>query len=450
MSTLDLRHGDSRELLKTLPDNSVDSCVCDPPYDLTTVTKRFGADNAAPAKFGTDGAFQRAAKGFMGCQWDGTGIAFDPEFWAEVLRVLKPGGHLLAFGGTRTSHWMVCAIDTAGFEIRDTVFVWTYATGFPKSHDVAHGIDKLNGTAGNRGHAIAVASKAQPNGRELPSGGDMEPYKAASEAAQAWEGWGTALKPSAEPLCVARKPLSESSVARNVLQWGTGGINIDGCRIVSLGETTIRPHTERRFMTISGENTRPSTGEPWEATSGSDNGRWPANTILVCLCEGEHLPGCHVRELDQQSGVTSSKQIVGDRTGRGNSLDFGMARQTGVVMPHDDAGGASRFFYVAKPSQRERGEGNIHPTVKPVTLLKYLIRLVTPPGGVTLDPFMGSGTAGIAAQWEGVNYIGFERETPYFNIARHRCGDWREYEDEAPRPEITKRAQLSIFDQEAA
>jgi site-specific DNA-methyltransferase (adenine-specific) len=192
---IDLRLGDCIEVLKTLEDNSVDSIVTDPPYHLTSIVKRFGKEGSAPAKFGTDGAFARASKGFMGKEWDGGDIAFRTDVWSECLRVLKPGGHLLSFGGSRTYHRMAVAIEDAGFEIRDQI-MWVYASGFPKSHNIGKAIDKM----------------------------DVD---------NEWEGWGTALKPAHEPICMARKPLSEKTIAENVLKHGTGGINIDDCRIGS-------------------------------------------------------------------------------------------------------------------------------------------------------------------------------------------------------------------------
>lgn len=442
---LDLRNGDSRELLKTLADDSIDSVVCDPPYGLVSVTDRCGADDAAEIQYGNDGAFQRISRGFMGQEWDGQGIERDPLFWKEVLRVLKPGGHLLAFGGTRTSHRMVCAIEDAGFEIRDTIYCWLYAQGMPKSHNVGLNIDKTLGAGGNRGHAIAMASNVHPTtGEALASGGDLPKYVGISDEAKLYDGWGTGLKPTEEPITLARKRLSETSVAKNMLKWGTGAINIDACRVET---DDILTGSGSAMLRFNGQNARPYQADfNSRGCNQNELGRWPSNTILVCACEGEHEIGCHVRELDEQSGYISSGYMAASttRTNRGgwNGL---MPEQTGNATI-GDSGGASRFFYVAKPSKRERGEGNFHPTVKPIQLLRYLQRLVTPKGGVTLDLFMGSGSTGIAAQLEGFDYIGFEKELPYFQIAVDRTGQWHLYENDITLKPVKTSSQLTIFD----
>lgn len=247
-----LFHGDCRETLAALPDNCIDSFVTDPPYHLTSVVKRFGADDSAPAQFGTDGVFARASRGFMGKQWDGGDIAFQPALWVEVLRVLKPGGHVAAFGASRGYHRMACAIEDAGFEIRDSL-MWIYGTGFPKSHDVSKGIDKAAGAERSkiRVDASEVRNpKATGGGRDEMEGAtrpwieeamqrgfhEKDSDIAATEAAAEWQGWGTALKPAFEPIVLARKPLSEGTVAANVLRWRTGAINVDGmsgCRAIT-------------------------------------------------------------------------------------------------------------------------------------------------------------------------------------------------------------------------
>lgn len=359
---IDLRLGDCIEVLKTLPDNSVDSIVTDPPYHLTSIVKRFGKEGSAPAQYGTDGAFARASKGFMGKEWDGGDIAFRTDVWEQALRVLKPGGHLLAFGGSRTYHRLAVAVEDAGFEIRDQI-MWVYGSGFPKSHNI---------------------------------GKKVEGY----------EGWGTALKPAHEPIVMARKPLSEKSIAENVLKWGTGGINIDDCRIES-EVRTIPIHSDD----IKDDNTlfglhKTIQHERIETTEG----RFPANIMF------DEEAG---KLLDQQSGTLKSgfnpnankKQYGGGVFGGG---------ETNNTNGYGDSGGASRFFYCPKASKKDRGNFNTHPTVKPIKLMEYLITLVTPKGGVVLDCFMGSGSTGVASIKNGYSFIGIERETEYMDIAKQR------------------------------
>lgn len=356
MGSWEVRQGDSLEVMRDIPDNSVDSVVTDPPYEL----------------------------GFMGRSWDRSGIAYRVELWAEVLRVLKPGGHLLAFGGTRTYHRMACAIEDAGFEIRDCI-MWLYGTGFPKSVDVSLAIDKALGAV-RRTIRVPLQEVGNPKsirgGHGVP-GGDRPWMQRARERgyhetasrepvtdeAARWQGWGTALKPAVEPIVLARKPLAERNLALNVMAWGTGALNIDGCRIGLDGGAGV-------YDTLAG-------AEP--------KGRWPANVILDEVAAAM---------LDEQSGVSVARGGVGDK------------------------GGASRFFYVPKTSVAERTHGgrvdNAHPTVKPLALMRYLVRLVTPPGGVVLDPFAGSGTTILAAVLEGFSAVGIEREAEYCEIIRHR------------------------------
>jgi len=351
---------DCLEGMKLLDDNSVDSIVTDPPYEL----------------------------GFMGKKWDSTGIAHNVDLWKECLRVLKPGGHLLAFGGTRTYHRMTCAIEDAGFEIRDCI-QWLYSTGFPKSHDISKAIDKKLGAKRD------VIGKSARNDRVLPSGQggyhgniqdtyrnkgrqkvQLEITTPATPEAQQWDGWGTALKPAHEPICVARKPLSEKNVALNVLKWGTGGLNIDGCRI---GTEVLYNNYCKPKQGYMSDSEGSSGGAFSKYGVNIAQGRFPANVIL------DEEAG---KLLDEQSGILKS--------------------------------GASRFFYCAKASKKERGEGNNHPTVKPLSLIKYLITLVTPPGGICLDPFEGSGTHALACKDLGFNYIGFELNPEYCKMAEKR------------------------------
>jgi site-specific DNA-methyltransferase (adenine-specific) len=447
--------GDAKGSLKTLPDNSVDSFVMDPPYDLVSIQKRFGGANAAPAKFGTDGVFARSSRGFMGKTWDGTGIAFDPEFWAEVVRVLKPGGHVAAFGGSRTYHRMAVAMEDAGLEIRDSLF-WVYGSGFPKSHDIQKSLQMALGRPRKRGRAYIYTMGPIPE-------------------AEAWDGWGTALKPAQEPIVLARKPISESSVAANVLRWGTGAINIASTRvgnqIMTEGRMTQRPGG------VLNANGRDVEHGNWKQkpndTPRQYVGRWPANVLLTCCGMVPHRPGCPILELDRQSGVTKSgggnKNVanrmngitIGNGLGKGNGFGIG-----------GDSGGASRyfpnldfdadlddlvpFFYSAKASRTERDLGlgdlepkaahelvdrkpgaaglnspragagrtsggrNTHPTVKPLKVMEWLIRLITPPGGVVVDCFMGSGTTGMGAVLNGFDFIGMELTDEYIPIAQGR------------------------------
>lgn len=405
--------GDNRHLLSNLGDDTIDSIVTDPPYELTSISKRFGGDNAAPAKFGSDGAFQRASGGFMNCKWDSTGIAFDPELWAECLRVLKPGGHLLAFSGTRTYHRMAYAIDAAGFEIRD-MLSWLYGSGFPKSHDVALAMDKAAGAEREIIGDHPYASRASDAGRQFDgfTGGDERKLTApATPEAQQWKGWGTALKPACEPICLARKPLF-GTVAGNVATHGTGAINIDGCRV----PTTPKP------LYADGINRQGAAAAPmdWGERTGfekpSASARFPANVL-------------HDGSDEVMAGFPA-------QAGGG----FG------------DSGSAARFFYCAKaskadrevgcehlvteyehsgprghslngdgsPAEATRPRGNIHPTVKPTELMRWLVRLVTPPGGLVFDPFTGSGSTGRAAILEGCRFLGAEMTPEYIPIARAR------------------------------
>ena len=351
---IDLRHGDCLEVLRTLPDNSVDAIVTDPPYGLS----------------------------FMGKRWDYDVPA--TEVWAECLRVLKPGGHLLAFAGTRTQHRMAVRIEDAGFEIRDMI-AWVYGSGFPKSHNLQDD----------------------------------------------WQGWGTALKPALEPITVARKPLV-GTVAENVLAHGTGAINVDGCRVPGL----LNGDPMRFAKTNGGEFVAKFDTIPVVRSEG----RWPAN--LIHDGSEEVLAGFPV--------TTSGKPGNSIRTAKGMVLQGGGGGTP--LTGFGDTGSAARFFYCAKASKRDRDEGlegfalrkvetmnsysapsegrtadknggpraNIHPTVKPTDLMRYLCRLVTPPGGVVLDPFMGSGSTGKAAALEGFRFIGIEREAEYLEIARAR------------------------------
>jgi site-specific DNA-methyltransferase (adenine-specific) len=370
-----LHCGDCLQVLAGMPDACVDSVVTDPPYALVSIVKRFGKANAAPAK-GNE-AYMRASAGFMGKQWDNGETAFAVAFWSEVLRVLKPGGHVVAFSGTRTYHRLAIAIEDAGFEIRDQL-AWVYGSGFPKSHDVSKAIDKAAGAVRD-----VLGEKRAGLARKARAGGEMaggEPSfehlrraditAPATEDAATWEGWGTALKPAWEPIVLARKPLI-GTVATNVLRFGTGALNIDACRVESDMPRPDRVKIGANSNGIYGNGLNNS-----RAVDDTTRGRWPANLV---------------------------------HDGSGEVVSF---------FPLEIAGSAARFFYTAKADADDR-IGSKHPTVKPVDLMQWLVRMVTPPGGIVLDPFAGTGTTAEAAWREGMRCILVERETDYqADIAR--------------------------------
>jgi DNA modification methylase len=404
MREFELLLGDCRDVLRTLADNSIDSIVTDPPYEL----------------------------GFMGKSWDASGVAYDVTVWQECLRVLKPGGHLLSFGGSRTYHRMACAIEDAGFQIRDQI-MWVYGSGFPKSLNISKSIEGLlttgsaNKTAfknlageqvdrGDWGIAKQQFTHGQrdTNYDETASATRLGKLEPTTDEAKEWNGWGTALKPAHEPIVLARKPL-DGTVANNVLTHGVGGINIDGCRVGDevLGGGTMPNLRDVGAMSKEatgidklsfGQNPRPAT----RLENQSHVGRFPANFI--------HDGSDEVLELFPSDKPNQS---------------------------------AARFFYCAKASKKDRNEGldgfaekrpdertttgmgtfdekgvakqaNHHPTVKPTDLMRYLCRLVTPPNGTILDPFTGSGSTGKAAVLEGFNFIGVEQSAEYIEIAKAR------------------------------
>ena len=407
--------GNNLDVLPTLPDNSVDSIVTDPPYEL----------------------------GFMGKKWDSSGIAYSVDLWQQCLRVLKPGGHLLSFGGTRTYHRVAVAIEDAGFELRDSI-AWLYGSGFPKSLDVSKAIDKAAGAERDEWPTLPMQEKGEVGEisknrrcgiclKALASGNPCQCDRASSAItpeAQQWQGWGTALKPAFEPVIVARKPI-EGTVANNVLKWGTGGLNIDGSRI---GTETISTHNAPKGSFAGGEPDRGSDTSSYK----EHTGRWPANIILDPYT---------AELLDEQSGQSTSK--IGKPRGTEKKGLFANSDYNKVGTEHNDSGGASRFFYVAKASKRDRNEGlegmpirrpddrtetgmgtfaekgvqpaqNFHPTVKPTSLMEYLVKLVTPLGGIVLDPFTGSGSTGKAAILQGFDFIGIEMTEEYLPIIEGR------------------------------
>lgn len=372
MSTL-LEVGNCVEVLADYPDCILDAVVTDPPYDLK----------------------------FMGQKWDGTGIAFDPDTWRAVLRVMKPGAYLLAFGGTRTYHRMVCAIEDAGFEVRDSLH-WIYGTGFPKSLNLG-------------------------------------------------DGRGTALKPGHEPIVLARRPC-EGTTTANVETWGTGGLNVDACRIAYQGDADLASATPQGRCTVKAGaiGATPDAGRGLkrvDSTRNPQTGRFPSNVLL---------DDDAATELDAQSGVLSAGHHPHTR-GEGGISTGGHGGQRDLPETTTGKGGASRFFYCAKASRSEREAGcealdfksagvttggraeasaglnspragagrtsgarNYHPTVKPVALMRWLVRLVTPPNGTVCDPFVGSGSTGIAARLEGRSFLGIDQSADYINIAEAR------------------------------
>jgi DNA modification methylase len=596
---LDLLVADCLDALAEVEDASVDAVVCDPPYELN----------------------------FMGRAWDNAGVAFRVETWEAVARVLKPGGHLLAFGGTRTYHRMTVAIEDAGFEVRDCL-AWMYGSGFPKSLDVSKAIDARGGypqLAREIGEAlkaarerrgwtsrqadetfcdgtsnwswfegrlrgqrapteatfmkiaaawpelaelaakVAAAERAvigQGNSGIAEAFGDGEwnrdytgePYDITAPetaAARAWQGWGTALKPAFEPIVLARKPL-EGTVAANVLEYGTGGLHIDACRIATddalgggaeTGTTAAQKGNDgwtRPWMDDDDAREAHAARVRDNVVKAQELGRWPANVLLGhspdCIPVGlrevasdghfptarpggveigtvghagqdgleerymhgetvevwECVPGCPVRILDEQTGdVGAAAPVRGTEPSSPTGLVYGGERRRVSGAFHADHGGASRFFYCAKVSSAERDAGldgfdvgprplgisqwegqtngsgermgasaeqrNIHPTVKPIALMRWLIRLVTPPGGLVLDPFAGSGTTGAACALEGVRFLGIERDPEYAAIAEARIRFWAEHGEDAlrvmrdrkaaelARAEVTASGQLDLF-----
>lgn len=457
-----LHIGDCRTVLKTIADASIDAIVTDPPYEL----------------------------GFMGRDWDRSGVANDVSVWTECLRVLKPGGHLLAFSGSRTYHRMACAIEDAGFELRDQI-MWLYGSGFPKSLDVSKAIDKALGAEGTYGAPKSAAHAGWiDRGRMRGTDGEegwqrpwmadeaavdkaARKYEGGSDAARQWQGWGTALKPAHEPICVARKPLV-GTVAANVLEFGTGALNIDACRVEFQGDAdkaSAKPQgraTSKNTSTGNGA-AAPDAGREcdrveFESVQGS--GRWPANVIHdgsdEVLAAFPDAPG-QIARASSSSSSRKTQNVYGS-----------MARGSGGAMPRTEFNeSAARFFYCAKATRADRNEGvgcsdapavetnatmrqlesadwparngNHHPTVKPTELMAYLCRLVTPPGGLVLDPFMGSGSTGKAAMREGFRFIGIDLTPEYVEIARARI----EYEIDRVASELRDaedgRRQADLF-----
>ena len=414
-----------REVLAELAffgDLQADSVVTDPPYHLQSIVKRLGSANAAPITGGSDGRYARTANGFMGKQWDGGDIAFQPETWRLVYDVMKPGAHLLAFGGTRTFARMSVAIEDAGFEIRDTI-MWVYGSGFPKSHDVSKGIDKAAGAerevigskVGLPGYSMRANDTPDHRRNVLGVFDNAEVECAvtapATDAARQWSGWGTALKPAVEPIILARKPLI-GTVAANVLAHGTGALNIDGCRVPSEGgkHREGKPSQDRRYTSAGATNIAALPGP----RGGDPAGRWPAN--LIHDGSDEVLAA-----FPQANSARASGNPNNPKRGANHAATSYGQGDGKVTHDYRDTGSAARFFYSAKASKADRA-GSKHPTVKPLALMRYLCQLVTPPGGTVIDPFAGSGTTLQAAVDEGFAAFGIEREDEYVTDIRKRMG----------------------------
>ena len=512
--------GNCLEELKNLPDNSIDAIVTDPPYGLGNSDPDY-IMSALKMWIEGDREHIPAGKGFMGKQWDA--FVPPPAVWDECFRVLKPGGHILVFAGTRTQDLMGLSVRMAGFEIRDSIS-WIYGSGFPKSMDVAKSIEaklvtgsankqafkNLNGTTEERTDRGGLSKKHSDNDRpsdytETAQGDYLRTLEPTTDEAKKWAGWGTALKPALEPVIVGRKPLSEKNVALNVLKWGTGGINIDKSRI---GTDTMGGGTMPDLRDV-GAKSKEAIGIDklsFGQVSGAERieydnfktGRFPANLIFThgedCVEIGvveesyainkteewtgfgqkerpdyesseqkvstvlyECVDGCPVKELDEQSGFSVTKRQEKPSAVRDEANTWGGTfQQNRGARGHSDSGGASRFFYVAKANKKDRNEGldsldekgkvyngkseesagnapgsvedkfttkpqaNHHPTVKPTSLMEYLIELVCPAGGTVLDPFAGSGSTGKAAIRKGMKFVGVEMTEEYLPIIKGR------------------------------
>jgi DNA modification methylase len=539
-----LHHGDCLNVLRGMADNSVDSVVTDPPYHLQSIVKRFGGKNAAPAKHGTNGAFKRASAGFMSKQWDGGDIAFQTDLWAEVMRVLKPGGHLVAMGSPRQFHRLVCAIEDAGFEIRDGIprfydddcvagpLFFAYGSGFPKSHSInkdlygkicncertsqiskcdlrrmpnadvsaprasenaspevlfegmqehilygamsraestevlpdgekpilegGHNSQEAEGellwSSLRESPGMGVANGAQGplhNGASTCNGADVRVYsdedgscqsrgsesveqsskqsdalsdERGSQTRGSWpicdrcgkpiipEGLGTALKPAHEPICLARKPLSEPSIAANVLRWGTGALNISACRVGETVETwpPSRSYAPGQIQPGHNGSTQPTGDVP--------PGRWPANMlhdnspeVLACFPETGVSSGGQTSSPFSNGGEFSNGKDTSRLRGDPGLGDSGSAARFFASFPQEDV---QRIFYTSKADRDDR-LGSKHPTVKPISLLRYLVRLITPRDGMVLDHFAGTGTLAEAAYYEGFRSALIEKEDEY-------------------------------------
>ena len=471
-----LYHGNMLDMLEVIEKESIDSIVTDPPYGLTSITKRFGKEGSAPASTkNNDGSFARLSKGFMGKEWDGSGIEYNIDTWTKCYEVLKPGGYLLAFGGSRTFHRIACAIEDAGFEVRDTI-MWLYGSGFPKSQNIGKMYDKKMGNEREKVGETKIGKTSLGDGSGWDTSQNMKDLKATgkvdiTKGNSKWEGWGSCLKPSFEPIIVARKPF-KGSLVDNVIEYGVGGINIDECR--------VEAETNRRMCGTTEKSGETSFILGAREETYTNIGRFPANTILTYdetdfdeVCGG--FPNTKSGNISKEYKQDARFNIA--QSGKGGNLDYSNC--------YGDSGSASRYFYCAKASKKDRDEGldkleskpmyqadnehgnlgafyvkkaggeigdvqlrkNTHPTVKPTDLMQYLVRLVTPKGGTVLDPFNGSGSTGKAVMYENrernknYKYIGIELTEEYLPIAKARI----EYVINLKDEEL-KDMQMSIFD----
>lgn len=446
---IELHHGKMQDELQTIEPESIDAIVTDPPYELN----------------------------FMNKGWDNSGVAFQKETWGHCFKVLKKGGYLLAFGGSRTYHRICCAIEDAGFEIRDCI-MWLYKSGFPKSMNIGLMADKKQGCP-NRGHRIAVANRYHPDGTLEPNGELLERYEAKTELGKMWKGWGTALKPAYEPVIVARKPFA-GSLIDNIIENGVGGLNIDECRV---GTETVSIHNAPSGTFAGGDYDRGSDTESYRESIG----RFPANVIT---------DGSEEVERGFPNTKSSGGTVMQPKFGSGSKGTYNLAStgaetfDNGYVAPADE-GSAMRYFYCAKASKKDRDEGldgfdeistgelqggrkegsagsvwikadgttrtnafagngamkkNPHPTVKPTELMQYLVRLVAPKGATILDPFMGSGSTGKAVMYENAErnanykFVGVEMTAEYLPIAQARIQYAKQCADDF--------TQLSFFESE--
>lgn len=494
--------GDCIAVMATLEAESVDAVVCDPPYgiefmgrdwdkfiphDEVEMSPRWAnAERADPStanwgdaddpkhgklpsyggrrtsfqcqKCGKRDAFRnphacgdeadwRSVPSYAGASPDVLAFEKFSQAWAEqAYRILKPGGHLLAFGATRMYHRLAAGIEDAGFEIRDSLH-WIYGSGFPKSLDVSKAIDKKAGAE----RPDRVTSEYGGNDVFSPTKSPIDKGTPVTPEAQQWDGWGTALKPAHEPIVMARKPLA-GTVTETVLAHGTGALNIQASRV----EGTVTATKMPRFGSGSdGEamlgNREGAEQVDWTADAA---GRWPTNVLLAHLpeCEGNGArhtevlcaPGCPVAELNEASGERTSRRADMPLPVTPGIPKLGEPTENrpggeSTVRGYDDVGGAARFFYIAKPRRRERIGGttrNLHPTVKPIDLMRHLVRLVTPPGGIIVDPFLGSGSTGCAAMVEGFRFIGIENDPDSHGTSLERIGDYA-FANERPRPVTT-------------
>lgn len=428
MSQITLYPGDNRQSLRRLLKKGVrvHAVACDPPYGLVSVQKRFGKAGSAPARTErNDGSFARLSGGFMGKTWDATGIERDPEFWKLIYDILLPGGYVFAFSGSRTGHWQACAMELAGF-IMHPMHGWCFGSGFPKAHAADKAIDKLLGVEGGFLADGAPVKRMIPGadqhkqGWEKNNGREYQPdqYVPGSPEAEEWEGWayGTqAQKPALEPIYLGQKPFSEKTGAANLLKHGVGAVNIDGCRVPTAEVITIGRRGHSGDNGIYGNDDR-----AWERDHNA--GRHPANLILdgspevVAMFPAKAGAAAPVRGIESSQ---STKNAYGsfDRVPGAFHGDDGSAARFFHHFPPD----ADPLFYHPKAGKLDRA-GSKHPTVKPIALMQYLIRHITPKGGTVLDPFAGSGTTGEAALREGFDCILMEAEPEYIEFLEQRFG----------------------------